>query len=176
MGSQAYFLPGTFASINSFGLLNNLISTVILEARYYCHLHFDRWKLRLKGVEWLVQVHTARKCLKWDSSPSLKTMFFPPLTLLLLSMKETAWVHVVLWATIFLPLLPPPPWWQVWSQQPSSSCHCTLPSAKSWQWVFYSLTKMVSAHCPQIHPAWANKKLSLSCDTRATRSQLGTGH
>ena len=51
------------------------------------------------------------------------------------------------------------------------SCHICLPahahyflwlsstlsptSLKPWQWVFYSLPKMLPAICPQIHPPWA---------------------
>lgn len=93
-------------SINSFGLQNNPISTVILGDKCYCHLYFYRWKLRHKVVEWLVQVYRAGKCLKWDSSPSLKIhVLSPPSTFVLLSMSDTCWVHVVLQATVSPPLV-----------------------------------------------------------------------
>lgn len=72
------------------------------------------WGLRWLS-DWLIQVHGARKCLKWDSNPSLKIRVrSPPPTFLLLSTSETFWVHGS-------PSRCAPPWWQVWWQQPSGS-------------------------------------------------------
>lgn len=120
-------------------------------------------------IEWLVQVQRAQKCLNWDSSPSLylHVLSSPPISLFLPSQGLSG--HM--WCP--RPCCPLAA--QVWSQQPSSTCppsFCTLPCMKSWWWVTYSLTKVLSVGCPQTHPHELNKRLPLGCDLRAIRKPL----
>lgn len=148
-GSQAYFLPGTFMSINSFGLQNNPISTVILGDRCYCHLHFYMETEAYRG---------------WVTCPSSQSQEMPEVGFKPKSQDPCSFSSTHFPSPFhvrdFLGTCGPPshclPTPGGRSGHSSLPAHCTLPSVESWRWVFYSLTKMLSVGCPQIYPPWAN--------------------